>query len=211
MLNLISKDFKFTKKQALILIAYCIAVPILLYSDSGTNYYMASVFIPFVATSLLVNKICAIEDTTDMLIMLKRLPCKNTVRVAARFIFAFIVLAFSQLYLTCIQTFIFRLGSFSTLIIDNILLFLGFSVYYGLYLTLYYWQGSHFAQYSVYVCLGVYFAISFFVNRMEEGERFFEFMQNFLQNRNTFSLACLGIIFLFYFLSLKGEEHRKLV
>lgn len=211
MLNLINKEFVFTKKQALILVAYCILVPIALNGDSGANLYMASVFIPFVATSLMVNKICAIEDSVDMRILLKRLPYKGHIRVAARFSFAFIVLALSLLYLTCIQAFAFRQGEFLYLLKDNVLLFLLFATYYGLYLTLYYWKGCHFAQYSTYFCFIGYFGVSLLMNRFGKGEAIQKLIQSIAANFMILVIVCLGIIFLLFLLASFCEKNRELI
>lgn len=211
MINLIWKDFSVTKRQILIAVAYCIAVPMILVLDGSTDFYLATVFIPFVATSLPIAKICSVEDVPDIRIMLKRLPYRVATRVAARFIFALILLSSSLVYLSFIQIWLFRYNNTIKAISDNIVLLFLFGTYYGLYLALFFWKGSVVAQYSVYVIFAIYFVVSLIVNKLNGHQTMGYIFQMVLSNKLLLIPICLGVISFFYIASIYCDRKRELI
>lgn len=107
MLNLILKDYIFTRRQMAVGIIYCLVAPLLLVIDGGSKNYWAQFFIPFCLVSFLLSKIFYIEDSTDVRYFLKMLPYNTCKRVASRYCFMVITLISSEIYLWFIQCVVF--------------------------------------------------------------------------------------------------------
>lgn len=108
MLNLILKDYIFTRRQMAVGIIYCLVAPLLLVIDGGSKNYWAQFFIPFCLVSFLLSKIFYIEDSTDVRYFLKMLPYNTCKRVASRYCFMVITLISSEIYLWFIQCVVFK-------------------------------------------------------------------------------------------------------
>lgn len=209
MYHLWIKDFKFTRKYLCIAMVYSLLVPPILILDGDAKFYFAAFFIPYLSVSITLGKICMIEDTTNMRCILKLLPYKTYIKVAARFLFVITLLFTFMSYLTVVQYHIFHLGELKELIINNSMLFFVYMCYFSLYLALYYCFGNQAAQYSVYACIVIVFILALLFERM--GLTFdFEILTK-INYYVVFSLLGVGIIFLMFILSSIGSSKRSLI
>lgn len=209
MIDLIIKDYKFTKKYFIIAILYCIAVPPMLIIDGGEKLYFANFFIPFITASIMLGKICSVEDSRDMRSVIRLLPYKPWIKILARFLFMMSLLLVTLLYLTIIQYFVFDLSNLNVLIINNIYLFLGFTCYFSFYLMLYYIFGYFIAQYSIYFFIGIAMIAALIYEKAHLNIDF----NGLFSGKYSFLLVILGsgIIFLTFFISNMGEKRRNLI
>ncbi|MFG6324453.1 MAG: ABC-2 transporter permease [Lachnospiraceae bacterium] len=205
MTNLILKDYIFTRKQMLIAMMYCLAVPILLVMDGGDKNYWAQFFIPFAITSFLLAKIFYMEDATDVRYFLKLLPYSVYKRVGSRFCFMGITLIFAEVYLWAIQCIVFN-QQLLDVIKGNAVPVIIFFIYFALYIMLAYCFGYLTAQNTIYICMVIAAVLAIAYEKLN-------FNINFaiLANKQTvivLSIVGMGIIFLFYLFSCKGEKRR---
>ena len=205
MTNLILKDYIFTRKQMLVAMMYCLAAPILLVMDGGGKNYWAQFFIPFCMTSFLLGKIFYMEDAADVRYFLKLLPYSVYKRVGSRFCFMVITLILSEAYLWVIQCAVFN-QQLLEVIKGNAIPAIIFFIYYSLYIMLAYCFGYLTAQNTIYVCMVIAGVLAIAYEKLNININF-----AILANTQTviaLSIVGIGIIFLFYLFSCKGEERR---
>lgn len=205
MLNLIKKDYIFTRKQLCVAVLYCIVAPILLVIDGGTKLYWAQFFIPFCSVSFILGKIFYMEDATDVRYFLKRLPYTVYERVGARFCFMGITLFFSEVYLSFVQYFLFH-QAFRVILRSNAIPIFIFIMYYSLYIMLAYCFGYLLAQNSIYVCMVIAAIMTIAYERMNISINFSE-MAN-IETITILLILSIGIIFLLYIIACKGDLKR---
>ncbi|MFP3155696.1 ABC-2 transporter permease [Lachnospiraceae bacterium ZAX-1] len=209
MFDLIVKDFKFTRKPIWLTIVYCLAIPPLLVLDGGTKLYFASFFIPYFTVSMVVGKICAIEDTASMRTVIKLLPYSSHTKIAARYFFMLALLSATMSYLVVVQYVFFESGTLKGLIKDNFILAIVYACYFSIYLLLYYSFGYLVAQNSIYVCIGIAFIGTLLYEKTDLNIDF----QDLLSGRYYVPLAIfgVGIIFLMFTVSCVGVNKRDLI
>lgn len=205
MFNLIMKDYMFTKKQALIAIAYCLAVPALLILDGGDKLYWAQFFIPFCLTTFLLGKISFKEDATDVRYFLKLLPYNVYKRVGARYCFMLTTLVVSEIYLWVLQYVVFK-QPIAQVAKGNVIPIIIFLLYFSLYITLSYCFDYFTAQNSIYGCMVIAGILVIAYEKLD-------FNINFAALATSSSLIILsalsiGIIFLLFFLACIGDEKK---
>lgn len=206
MINLILKDYIFTRKQMLVGIAFCLATPILLVIDGGDKAYWAQFFIPFCLVSFLLSKIFYMEDSVDVRYFLKLLPYSTYKRVGSRYCFMIITLILSELYLWLIQCVVFK-QNLPEVIKGNIIPIIIFFIYYSLYITLGYSLGYLAAQNAIYVCMVIAGILAVAYEKLNINIDFALLANKYLVT--ILSIVSIGIIFLFFVFACKGCEKRE--
>ena len=206
MLNLILKDYIFTRRQMAVGIIYCLVAPLLLVIDGGSKNYWAQFFIPFCLVSFLLSKIFYIEDSTDVRYFLKMLPYNTCKRVASRYCFMVITLISSEIYLWFIQCVVFKQNLYEV-IKGNLIPIIIFLLYYSLYIMLGYCFGYLIAQNTIYVCMVTAGILALAYEKLSLNIDF-----ALLANKHSIivlSIVSIGIIFFFFFFACKGCEKRE--
>lgn len=204
MINYIVKDIKFIRKYFLFVILYCVILPAALIIDGDNKFEFASFLIPFFSVSILLGKISNLEDGADQRVFLKLLPQSSKVKVGARYTFMAIILLISQVYLTIIQVWVFKVGELMSVIKINTMTFVLFMAYFSVYIMLFYLKDYYIAQNSIWFFIIVACILAFANNKMNLEIDIVKTCSNDL------SIYFMGIIIivLMFFLSCKFENRK---
>lgn len=205
MLNLIKKDYIFTKKIIAISLIYCIAVPLFLMLDNDEKMYLADYLIPLAIVTAPLSRIMSKEDTKSGLIFQKTLPYSSYEKVGARFLFVISLLVLGNVLLNVIKQIVFKTQNFGDEVIKSIPVFVGFGIYYALYMTVYYWKGYFASQFCIYALI----AIIIFGQKLLS-ERVVEFISSITNNKVGTVLLTVIILAIFYLFSCIFEQNRRL-
>ncbi|AZR74357.1 hypothetical protein BBF96_13745 [Anoxybacter fermentans] len=149
MLNIIKKDILFNKKFIIIAILYSLIFPIFLIIDGEEKYMFMNFLIPLVSTGIIIGKICYLEDCGDVRMYLKSLPIGRYKHVLSRYIEMLVILIASLIYLVIVQSFVTKDLSLSYIIKINIFIILLYTIYYSIYLMLFFTKNYYTAQNSL--------------------------------------------------------------
>ena len=205
MLNLMRKDYLFTKKIMMYTILYCIAVPLILLLDQDGKIYFADLLIPLALVTAPLTKLMNAEDSKSGVIFQKTLPYTSYEKVGGRYLFVFSLLFLGNLYLSLVKVVLFGAGSFLEAFRQSVPVFVGFAVYYVIYLTVFYWKGYFASQFCVYFLV---FLVVFGKRLLTQ--EVMEVVTRIASNRILVSLVLVGILAVFYVISCSLDEQRKI-
>lgn len=199
MLNLLYKDFVFTKKWCFFSLLYAIVIPILLKLDGGESIYFIQLLLPFFCISLPLGKILFMEDNDTVREFLRLLPYSARKRVSARYLFVIVIMVITQIYLVLVHLWANELYVLK----QNILMSILFLLYFSIYLFFYYYKNYHVAQNCIYFCLVAFMAISFALKKNID-----------LAFINNIPDICIYIILIFmivgiYIITIAMEKRKK--
>lgn len=205
MLNLIKKDYLFTKKIILFAVLYCIAVPFILSFDNDGKTYFADFLIPLALVTAPLAKIMSTEDTRSGVIFQKTLPYSSFEKVGARFAVVISLLFFGNILLNVMKQLVFKPQNFGDMVMQSIPVFVGFAIYYAAYMTIYYWKGYFASQFCIYILI----VIIIFGKRLMNAQ-VLEFVTTVMNNKAGTCIAVVGILLIFYLISCTFDQNRKL-
>ena len=204
MINLIKKDYLFTKKILLYTALYCIAVPFILLLDNERKIYLIDMLIPLVLVtaplSMLMNK----EDTKSGIIFQKTLPYSSYQKVGARFIFVLSLLLLGDVFVNAVKQFVFHSQNSIEAIMQSFPIFAAFAIYYAIYLATYYWKGYFASQFCIYVLI----AIVIFGKQIM-GTHVVGLVTKILNNKLMAGIGFVGVVLILYFVCCILEERKK--
>lgn len=155
MIELVVKDFRFTKKILLFTLVYCIAVPVVLLADNDAKYSLADLLLPLVLITAPMSKMMQMEDKGSGIIFRKTLPFSSMQIVGARFLFGLLLLGMSEIMLALVKTLIFKTEDLGSSFNHSGMMLLGFSIYFAFFMAAYYWKGFFATQFCVYALVVV--------------------------------------------------------
>ncbi|MBR6294354.1 MAG: ABC-2 transporter permease [Lachnospiraceae bacterium] len=165
MINLVLKDFSYTKKWCLISVVYCILVPIVIYLDGESKVYFMDFLIPLFAISMPLGKILMTEDTENCREYLIMLPYTWMQRVLGRYLFVVTFIVTTEVYVWLVKLIFFKSVEFSLneIITEVLVVF----AYYSSQLYLYYWKGYYVSRYSYLIWVFAGFILMFAVRNKD--------------------------------------------
>lgn len=205
MLNLIKKDYLFTKKMILFSLLYCAVVPIVVLVDNDGKTFFADLLIPLALVTAPLAKITSKEDTKSGVIFQKTLPYSSFEKVGARFLFVFSLLVMSDIILSVIKQFVFKTQGFGDAVIQSIPVIAGFAVYYAVYLTVYYWKGHFATQFCIYFLIVILVLGKNLVHDQVTG-----LAEKVMSNKVSLCLATIGILACFYLISCILDQRKRI-
>lgn len=157
-----------------------------------------------VVLGVVLGKICYLEDSSEVKTFLKSLPYKKSTIILSKYIEMLILNTLSLLYVSIIQIFIDKNSNTDGIIKLNILIFAFFTIYYSIYLYLYFSKNYYFAQNTMYIILAIVFVLIFFFNRNVIN---INMLNGSLNNWLLVSVVLLSAIFCLFsiFFSMKSE------
>ena len=205
MLNLIGKDYLFTKKIFLFSLLYCVVVPIFLMIDKDGSYYFADLLVPLALVTAPLAKILSAEDSKSGIIFQKSLPYSSFQKVGARFLFVLSLLLLSDILLCLMKGCIFKTCGLGEALTASVPIMVGFTIYFFLYLMIFYWKGYFASQLCIYVlivvvCLGQKILSNEVV----------ETVMKIMSNKVAVLFGTIGIGMLMYLLCCVFEKRKSL-
>lgn len=164
MLNHIMKDFRFTARQLLIVAAFMLAFPMAILIDGDNKTEFISLLLPFFSTSILLGKICFLEDKQDIRVLLKLLPISSYKRIASRYLFTTLILVLSVAYSVALQIIVFDL-ELSKITPPTIMILGAFLLYFSVYIAVFYYKDYFMAQNAIWFFMAIVIGGSVFIQR----------------------------------------------
>lgn len=160
MFNLILKDIDFNRKQVILGLVATALFSLVVFD--GPRYNILTFFmVPALLVDFIVSKGCYMEDKDLTFLFLKSLPVQKKYIVASKYIECIVTLVFSYIYIFVISQFLklFKLPyyTFDIKLIITIISML--TVYYSMYLFIYFRTNYLNAQRTVYVILIGFFGV----------------------------------------------------
>lgn len=204
MINLLKKDYLFSKKILFYTALYCIAVPFILLLDQDGKIYLIDMLIPLALVTAPLATLLNKEDTKSGVIFQKTLPYSSFQKVGARFLFVFSLLFLGDIFVSGMKQIVFHSQNFMEAMTQSFPIFAGFAVYYAIYLTTYYWKGYFASQFCIYVLI----VIVVFGKQMM-GARAAEFVTKICSNKVTAGMSFAGVLLILYFVCCILEKRKK--
>lgn len=158
MLNLIYKDIYFNLKQVLLGVLAAIGFSLIILD--GEKYSLVPMLmVPSLLFSLMIGKVCNIEDKRSVYNYLRSLPIKKSYIVISKYIESYLVMILGYIILAAVN---FVIGFFidSQYDLTSSIILITFSIviiYNSLYLYMNFKFSNAQAQQSVYVLMVLYF------------------------------------------------------
>lgn len=198
MIELIKKDVTFCFKYIILISLVIIITPFLIILEGREYLICLSFIIPLMVIGILLGKICYIEDSEDVRIFLKSLPCKKSMLIISKYIELLILVVFCLIYSISIQ-YIYKMDyDLSYIIKINIIISCIFMIYYSIYLLIYFKNNYYAAQNTIWIILIVYMGGMFLLKRLLSTG-----IQLSLVNNNYLVIAFILLTIILVYISLK--------
>lgn len=167
MINLLWKDYCFSKKWIGFAAVYGIILAFIMFREAENQMFFVYFLIPFFVVLFPLGKLMNMEDARDTREFLKRMPYPSGKRVFARVLYIVMLLLISFLCIDVVEWAVFGRGQSVEKFLFEITVMLAFFAYFMLQLAVFYKISYHAAQMSIAFVMFFVMALSFLMKSFQ--------------------------------------------